>query len=323
MSQKSRHPATSDIERLCGTDCGRPAFNAFLCRECSDELWRELLKVCEPARDANDNPDRTLVDELHLTITSCDRIAARNLGINVRSSATSLPWKEHAAEALRDLHSVLRGWVSTIAGYHGIAEDVMYSATDSANWLLRHHRLLGTIDIAGQAHSEIIDVIRKAEWAVDRPADRAYAGPCEPECGGEVYGFPGDNFAKCPECGAQYDAVERRDWLLKQSAHYLVTAAEASRALPDLLGRPLSVKTIRTWHNDKRLPMHGRDRDFDDVAAAPADRPEDRSDERKGAPLHRLGDIVDLALTAAIRNRQPKQHAASMAQTGASPPLCA
>jgi hypothetical protein len=295
---------------LCTADCGRPAFNAFLCTDCADELWRELLKVCEPARDGNNNPDRTLVDELHLTIASCDRIAARNLGITVRSSATTLPWKEHASGALRELHTVLRGWVSTIAGYHGKTEDVMYSPVDSANWLLRHHHLLRTMDIAGQAHAQIVDAIRKAEWAVDRGADRAYAGPCVPECGGEVFGFPGDDFAKCNECGTQYDATERRDWLLKESAHYLVTAAEASRALPDLLGRPLSVKTVRNWANtddketgERRLVKQGVDPDTDTA-------------------LYRLGDIVNLALTTAVRIRQPKRHADAEARAGASPPVC-
>jgi hypothetical protein len=297
MSQKSRHPSTPATERLCGGDCGRPAFNSFLCGDCADELWRQLLTVCQGPLDANDQRSPNLVDELHTTIAGLARISGRNVGIPVRSAETPLPWNERASEALAHLHSVLASWVFTVSGYHGIAVDIITTPVESAEWLLRFHNLLRTTDIAGQAHEEIREAIRQAEWAIDRPAERQYAGPCDPECGGQVFGKPDSNIARCDTCELTYDLDERRAFLLQAAEDYLVTAAEASKALPAFLGRPVNVKTIRNWANtddkltgSRRLVRHGVDPETDTA-------------------LYRLGDIVDLAVVTQMRIRRPKEPA--------------
>lgn len=285
MSQKSRHAATLSTERLCSGGCARPAFDTFfLCHDCADTLWRHLLKVAEPARDGQDHPGRSLIDELNITIAGQARVASRNIGIVVRSATTPLPWNERASQAYKRLTDILIGWAHTTAGYHGTTlNTVFYGPTDAANWLLRYHNQLRGMDISGQAYEEIVEAIREAERAVDRPGDRQYAGPCVPACGGEVYGRPDGTIAKCNECDAEYDLAQRRQWLLNAAQDYLVTAAEASRALPDMLGRPLSVKTIRTWMNTGRLAS---------IAS-------------NEGPLHRVGDIVHLAVVTRMRRRGP------------------
>jgi hypothetical protein len=319
MSNTRRHQPTPTTDRLCCV-CERiPVHDAYtLCRDCSDDLSVELTKVCTPPRDSAGRPGRTLADELRITIAGIDRISSRNLGITVRSASTPLPWKEHASAALTALYDVLWSWASMTASRFGIHPELWPTPEAAAGWLLYRHNRVRQLDQADQAHDQIIGVVHQAEWAVDRPADREYAGPCDPECGGDVYGRPGNAFARCNTCSAEYPAAARRDWLLKASSDYLVTAAEASRALPDLLGRPLNVKTIRTWHNTGRLVMRGRDRDPDELDVGQA-----HEDDQRGAPLHRLGDIVELAVTTATRERGPKRHATVAVDAGASAPRCA
>src|SRR5262249_9174657 len=110
-----------------------------------------------------------------------------------------------------------------------------------------------------------------------------FGGPTT--CQTELYAPAGAEAIRCRDCGTDWPVAERRAWLLQHSRDYLLTAAELCRALPHLLGRPLNVKTVRTWATGGRLTERGRTDD--------------------GRPLYQVGEVTDLALRTAQRHRQP------------------
>jgi hypothetical protein len=97
------------------------------------------------------------------------------------------------------------------------------------------------------------------------------------ECDHDLYANPGRRYVTCRACGAEHDVDARRAVLLGAVADQLLTAVEASRALPGLLGRPVTAATVRGLAHRGRL----------------AQRP---------GGLYRVGDLID-ALTAQATRR--------------------
>jgi len=271
---RHNHPAPTPV-RLCTSDCGRPIpDDAFLCTPCSETLWDTLLKVCQPPTDHNGQLGRSLVDELHLTIAGVDRIGGQEVGVIVRSAEIPLPWKEHASKTLHDLHWTLATWASTIAGRWGMTEELLATADAAANWLLRHHRRLCGTEISGQAYHQILTAVRSAEWAIDRPADRVFAGPCNTgDCMADLYGRVGAYTVNCQECGAEHNLDERREWLLQHLDDRLVHAGLLAGLLT-MLDRQVTSSMIRNWAARGRLLSRWHD--------------------ARGRPLYRVGDVIDI-----------------------------
>lgn len=138
----------------------------------------------------------------------------------------------------------------------------------AVDWLARHPDGAQDVD-------ELTTGLCNARAAIDRPADRQYAGPCtamvptldDPEatdllreCGTDLYPRADAAVVVCGECGAEYDAAER------------ALAARASR------GRP---------------------------AARPGDRPGGRQARRADLARHR--EVVGAAQAA--RRPRARDHA--------------
>lgn len=275
MSHARRHQPTPTPQRLCTADCGRPVPDTkFLCDHCGTTLWEQLLKVCEHSPDHNGQAGRSLVDELHITIAGVDRIGAQDIGVVARAAEIPLPWKEHASEALAKLYYVLRTWASTIAGCGIGGYELWTTAPEAADWLLRHHRRACNTDVSGQMFHQILAAIREAEYAIDRPADKVFAGPCATgDCMADIYGRIGAAKAHCQECGAEHNLAERREWLLQHLDDSLVHAGLLAGLLT-MLNTNVTSSRIRNYAARGRLVNHGHD--------------------AKGRPLYRVGDVLDI-----------------------------
>ena len=140
--------------------------------------------------------------------------------------------------------------------------DMVAFLLGQVTWL-RHH-------LAGaEAVEEITSAVNAVRRAVDRPAERIYAGPCK-DCNGDMYGKPGAAQVECRPCGVFYDVAEMVAWMQDEARQRLVTAKEAI-VLLGRFGLPLSQKTIEKWRQRERLFAHPEPRDgvslykFDDV----------------------------------------------------------
>jgi hypothetical protein len=143
-----------------------------------------------------------------------------------------------------------------------------------ARWLLNHVIWLRHHRAGAEAVEEITSVVGQVRKAVDRPAERIYAGPCK-DCGGDMYAKPDATSVDCRPCGLQYDVGEMRDWMRSQVYGRLVTAREGV-VLLSRFGLPVQQKTIDKWWERKRISDHGHDPDgkrlylFDDLVTLAA-----------------------------------------------------
>lgn len=262
----------------------------YVCRACLDDLCDRLHGV------------RALVEDLFVALSRQARVAADQSGIKARSAERPLPFAWPAAEALSNLDGTLTVWAHTLADTHQLTVDPppeyrptdlhdparvyprRHRATATAAWLAGHTHLVATHPDAETFLDEIDYALRDSHRVIDRPPELRYCGPCGAdtedddghplECEGELYAWPTADTVTCRDCGAEHDVGVRHAWLLDQVQDQLVTAAEASRALPGLLGRTVTASTVRGLAHRGTLTRH---------PPLPGTT----------STLYRLGDVVD------------------------------
>lgn len=223
--------------------CTQPSPNAYLCSMCGSDLSRDL-------KDAVD-----LAGELETTICRQDRIGGGNEGR--RSAERPLPWKEPASEASYILVNVLTTWARDLAETRQITLDVVGIAGvaqwlhDRVDWLRQHQA-------AEELFGEILDAVRQARRAVDRPAVLPYVGRCL-ECQAHMYARMDKPSVTCKECSHVHDTEKLREALFDAIAAKNLTLSELSRYLPSWLGKPLPIATLKSWVHRRKLYRSGRD----------------------------------------------------------------
>lgn len=254
--------------------CDNPTHDGHLCANCIGTLRRDLDAV------------PWLVEDLMVTISRQDRLGDASGGR--RTDERPLPLRLNAVEAKRDMADTLHSWAAHVAGRRGIPAPP-HKALEAAAFLARYTGEVQDDPRAGDLADEIGYAVLTAQRAVDKPLAHRFVGPCD-RCGADLYCHPRAKVVACPntpECDAEYNVEDRREWLLQKAEDQLLTAAELSRALPNLLQQPLTASAIRGYarrHGDK-LPQK-----------APHAKDPNKS------PRYRVGDL--LALLHDIRNEQ-------------------
>ncbi|MER7212469.1 hypothetical protein ABT340_35900 [Streptosporangium sp. NPDC000239] len=262
--------------------------NLTVCRACSTGLLRDLTDV--PSLDLH--LDLALTRQAKLG-TSGGRAEASDeidpeIGLTLRR--TPLPWDQRAREARDVLRSALVGWVRVLladderpgptcqACDHPSCVWIAASRTPAdtlpalARWLIRQRRALLAHPAVEEAVDELADAVRQARRAIDRPADRVYAGPCN-QCGQDLLASPGARAVTCRTCELEYDIHGRQKWMREHIKDQLAHSTAMSGMLHQL-GVDVPASTIRYWGQGRRLPSRGTD--------------------QRGRPLYRVGDVLEL-----------------------------
>jgi len=174
-------------------------------------------------------------------------------------------------------------------------------AARAAQWLLNHLALVVAHPDVAQLVDGVTHIAGRTQHVVDRAPTRWYLGLCD-WCERPLYARPEATFTCCrnPDCTDEddrprvYQVADRRAWLLDAAQHYMVTAAEASRAVP-LLANPGTPFVYSTFRGRLGLDI-------------PADRT-----HPDGRPRYRLGDCIRWAhdrATAAAEGRPPPERVA-------------
>lgn len=282
-----------------------------------DRLREALTSLYTRGIDARGAATPTLAEEVRITAQREGRGAKVSIGISVRSTEPQAPLADHRADsALRDLHTVLLSWIRYLhdtlmptavclgvfdgEGLRRVAHGYQHqpkcerTVEGMAEYLALRPSWLAETDEAGNLYAMIMNEIGRCWRVIDRRPDRQYRGKCSAPtpagevCGGDVFGWDDHRYARCAACGEAYDADLRRQRMLDQAMREELTAAEISKALPQLLPfrDSLSVQTIHTWARNGRI-----------VA---------RSRNGRGWPLYSVREVVDLALATPTRNRRPR-----------------
>jgi hypothetical protein len=217
-----------------------------------------------------------LCEDLQVTIAKQDRLGDTD---GRSTDEHPLPLRLGPMEARRDLTDTLRAWADHVAQRRGIPAPE-HDPVKAASFL---RCFLGEIQddqMAGDIADEIGFAVLMAQRAVDKPMQHQYVGPCD-QCKADLYAHPRALSVACRNspCEAEYNVSDRRAWLLEQVEDQLRTAAELSRALPNLLQQPLSASAIRGLarrHGDK-LPQK-----------------DPHPKDPMKAPRYRVGDLIAL-----------------------------
>lgn len=253
---------TTHTLRLC--TCSKPTReDSYMCADCKDALWRALGNV--PA----------LVDELEVSLTKQTRFTTQTSSARV-STAPPLPYDPAASRTLDTLHTQLTKLTQLCIKRNIESRDYQQrtpgeTSVSMSAWLMwRVDALAAQPDI--DSAQQLVRVVQKAEYVIDRPPERTYAGPCD-DCGRDLYAEHSKQTVICHHCGISYDLAARRQWLLRVVNDRLATATEIARALTSL-ELPVTAERIRQWKHRERIDVVSHD--------------------RLGRPLFRVGDIVEL-----------------------------
>lgn len=268
------------MSRPCPIDtCERPAPGGQpVCGACRADLERALRAVPDLTRELDVNLSRQV-----------SRMGRGGNGV------APLPFDARASEAGYVLRSALVGWVRDLtqdaparqgpscrACAHPSCLLIAGPSDDMgsmARWLLAGFERLLSHPAVDEAYGEIVDAVRGAERATDRPAERQFAGRCA--CGVALYAKPGAAVVQCRDCDAgAVDVAEQRAAMLAQIEDQLATSTQAAHILTRLAA-PLRASTVRKWGERSRLVAHGRD--------------------PHGHPLYRIGEVLELLVAKLAR----------------------
>jgi len=217
----------------------------------------------------------TLLDELDVTITRQSRMVAAN---GARPTERPLPYAVEASRAHAALAEALTRW----AGVYGVARFGTGIARSGApracaRYLVAMLPAVARHPDAGQMSNELGRHAERGRRMIDRPPDVMYVGICSAGgCDRDLYAHVDAPMITCPQCGAGHDVAERRQVMLNAVEDELATTVEIVRAVatygPD--GAVLRVATVSKWRQRGRLVIRGV--------------------SRRGEPLYRVGDVLDL-----------------------------
>lgn len=196
--------------------CGRPRHADFvICVHCAWLLEKALGDV--PA----------LSDDLDLTLSRQTASGARN---GSRSSNKPLPFDTNASEVGWLLRNTLVGWVRDLCEAH-TEPGPPDTCGDMARWLLARLWRLQAHPAANEVVSEVLAAVGEARRAIDRPAERVYAGACQVPhegvaCDQPLYARLGRTVITCPKCGTGHDLQDRRERMAAELDGMLMTVRE-------------------------------------------------------------------------------------------------
>lgn len=301
--------------------CGRPVDGATLCRRCAgDTLGYALANIAAHHADLD-----TIRTRQARYGAGGPKARGRETPLVVDGRFTD-PTGEGAALAWETPNTVTT-WARVLHEDHPatIAPNADTVGACCA-YLLRMSDRIRVADYGPELLDELADLERRLARFVDRPAERWYAGQCSAEvsqeatdgalsdahppevghegsdqtkpadghtephrCTAELYAYRESGTITCPICGTEHDVAARRAYLLAESEHMLLTAAEAARAVVVWSdyerGEHRLVDRIRRWAERGRITTRGH------VGV--------RGNSRA---LYRLGDVLDLL--AADTHRQ-------------------
>lgn len=282
----------------CTTGCGRPT-QVSLCSFCLSEMvtgLRQLTtggvervrthRVPTPGVPRDEQPSKTVVDrrpglceELETTLARLDKMSG-SAGKVGGSGQVGTPFKLEASEVGWILRNTISTWARDVAETYPHVTLTATTTAEAAEWMANLAGLLAEHPAADQMHSEITDAVEQVRRVVDRYAEKIRLGKCGAvvegiKCYEDLYGVKDRETVHCRTCGTHHDAASRWESIRSAVRESLASAAEIAAAAVRIYGRPLNVKTIRTWANRGRIETRGRNAD--------------------GEPLHVVGEVLDLA----------------------------
>ena len=224
-----------------------------------------------------------LLDELDVTITRQDQVTERQPG---KSNEKPMMFNERASQAKYRLLNVLR-YSANLLG--------LPTTGHLERDLVTRMHVIRMHDAAAAIYRAIDEGVRKAKQAIDRPAEKVFAGPCNTEvrglgatalCSADLYARVGKAEVTCRECGAVHDVKARREWMLSEVRHYDADAALMAGILTSF-GLQIDSSTIRKYAADGLIEVQSR--------------------TASGTAKYRIGDVIDTVIVKKTTRKGAKK----------------
>lgn len=192
----------------------------------------------------------------------------------------------------------------------------VHITTVVAEWLAGHTEWIRHRKECEEFLSDVELCHRVVRSLVRGPSEQKFLGPCGAEivlvgvtivqdgnetyhptypatCDGDVYAYRGAKKGRCKACGAEVATSEREAWLDGEVRQRAFTAKDIADAFP------INIKTIRSWATPR---PEIRDREGKKILqyARPAVL-FPHGHDRDGRPMYLLGEVLNLAASAAAR----------------------
>ena len=228
--------------------CERQQDLGLVCHACVTVLERDLAEV------------RALMGELDTTASKQARIGGGGKGAPARERS---PINWGGVEAADVLTNVLTTWARDVAEVGFLAAHSTNPGWAASRILLNHIDAIRRHPAANELFDQIIDAIKQARRAIDRPADRVYLGQCMVEtpdedgrqvtCLAELFARPQASEVVCRVCSAEHPVAERRAWLMQRAKDMIVTVKEAATFIGEVGGIKVSQSSIRGYLHRGRI----------------------------------------------------------------------
>ncbi|MCR2051456.1 hypothetical protein NSA19_01010 [Actinomyces bowdenii] len=136
------------------------------------------------------------------------------------------------------------------------------------DWAATLHALRGGAQFTGRPWAatmitEVIAAVRAIRAIIDPEPEGRFWGRCltigaDGVCDASIYAPDGTTWARCPQCGTQWDLPDLLERHLGVAADHMVTASEGA-AILSRAGVPIRASTIRAWRHRQKLPGESGD----------------------------------------------------------------
>lgn len=235
--------------------CERPILDtAYACTTCGNRVGKHLADSAE------------LYHELAVQVARQARYGDR---VRLSAAEPPLPFNPDAAADVATIDNTLTTWARHVANERGhtapaSGQNLMHWLSQQVDWLRYRPEAAEALDELDYAATLVVRCI-------DAPAVHWFAGPCDTDgCTSDLYGRPGGKTIRCRDCRAEYDADERRRWLMGVAEDRLGTAVEVARFCSAMRQEAVTTAMIRGYAFRGRLAVHGA----------------------VHSPLYRVGDVL-------------------------------
>lgn len=247
-------------DALC-PECATPIPDmAYICPVCAADLADALHLLDD------------LADDLTITVTRQARVGAVAAAVSRGDDAQPLPFNPAASELAWVALDTLGAWARLVADTRGL-DRPRGTIRDAAQFLTGHLVWLRHRPEAQAVHGEITAVARAVRRVVDSPPPIRFAGIC-PTDATRLYAPERAAYARCPECGGEFDVDAQHAALIVLLEDQMSYAAEIAQGLSNLGKTAARAGTIREWARRGRITA--------------------RATDYAGRPLYRVGDVLDL-----------------------------
>lgn len=183
------------------------------------------------------------------------------------------PPRDPIGEALDECSNIVFGWCQNLEDDRPVAK--MPTTTEARlGWLESHIPSIASLEWAGECMREVRECERNLQRILDRSDTGKYAGICGNEVGREevdgesvplycerhLYVPPGENWVRCPECGRNWDAKDRRTEMLRQAKDELAPVRVIAGVVVQLTDEPSVerlTRRIEKWVDRGQLIDYG------------------------------------------------------------------